>query len=332
MFRFEHPGFFWAALIPALLIGLYFVRKHLALRDWSRWGAETSNQKIFASQPAKPQWLWLGIPAALLLVIAFVNPQWGYKTVAVETKTADIYILMDISNSMLAQDVAPSRLERARRFGLDLSTAFRTDKVGLILFAGNAYMQSPLTTDWHAIQLYLGAAGPDQAGTQGTAIGEAVRLALKPKQEGEPAGHGALIILTDGEDHDSDAPSAVVAANEAGWITYIVGIGTEEGATIPISIDGSKDVKRDETGQPVKTALNRPLMTELAQKGHGKYYDLSEGNAIIDNLKKELAGLERNQLEKRSFSEHRSYFQWFLLPALLLMLILTVVNYKYDVV
>lgn len=331
MFRFEHPDLFWAAFIPFLLVGLHYVRKYLVIRDWSRWGAEESNQKILSAQPAKPRWLWLGLPVALLLVIAFVNPQWGFKTVAVETKTADIYILMDISNSMLAEDVAPSRLERARRFALDLSTAFRTDKVGLILFAGNAYMQSPLTTDWHAIQLYLGAAGPDQAGTQGTAIGEAVRLALKSRKEGESRGHGALIILTDGEDHDSDAPSAVEAANEAGWSTYIVGIGTEAGATIPMLIDGNKDVKRDETGQPVKTALNRTLMTELAQKGQGKYYDLAEGNAIIENLKTELASMERNQLEKRSFSEHRSYYQWFLLPALLLILMLTVVNYKYDV-
>ena len=332
MFRFEHPDLFWAALIPFLLVGLHFVRKYLVLRDWSKWGAEASNQKILSAQPEKPRWLWLGIPAALLLVIAFVNPQWGFKTVAVETKTADIYILMDISNSMLAEDVAPSRLERARRFALDLSTAFRSDKVGLILFAGNAYMQSPLTTDWHAIQLYLGAAGTDQAGTQGTSIGEAVRLALKSRKEGESEGHGALIILTDGEDHDSDAPSAVEAANQAGWVTYIVGIGTEAGASIPMSIDGTKDVKRDETGQPVKTALNRVLMTELAQSGQGKYYDLTEGATIIENLKSELAGLERNQLEKRSFSEHKSYFQWFLLPALLLILILTVVNYKYDVV
>lgn len=332
MFRFEHPGLFWAAVIPVLLIGVYSMRKYLVLKDWSRWGADASNQKVLLALPAKPRWIWLGILASMLLVIAFVNPQWGYRTVAVETKSADIYILMDISNSMLAEDVAPSRLERARRFAFDLSTAFRTDKVGLILFAGNAYMQSPLTTDWHAIQLYLGAAGPDQAGTQGTAIGEAVRLALKSGKEGESKGHGAIIILTDGEDHDSGAPSAVEAANEAGWSTYIVGIGTETGATIPMSVDGAKDVKRDETGQPVKTALNRPLMTDLAQKGQGKYYDLTEGNAIIENLKKELDGLERNQLEKRSFSEHRSYFQWFLLPALLLILILTVVNYKYDVV
>ena len=332
MFRFEHPVLFWAALIPVLLIGLYFARYFLLARDWSKWGTEQSNQKVLATNQSRPRWLWLSLAALILLVIAFVNPQWGFKTVTVENKTADIYILMDISNSMLAQDVAPSRLERARRFALDVSDAFRSDKVGLILFAGNAYMQSPLTTDWHAIQLYLNAAGPDQAGTQGTAIGDAIRLVLESKKDDVGESHGALIVLTDGEDHDSDAPSQVAAANASGWITYLIGIGTETGATIPVAIDGQKDVKRDETGQPVKTALNKSLMTELAQKGKGKYYDLTEGNSIIQDLKKELAGLERNQLEKRSFSEHRSYFQWFLLPALLLILLLTVVNYKYDVI
>ncbi len=141
-----------------------------------------------------------------LLTIAAANPQWGYRSVAVESKTADMYLVMDISNSMLAEDIAPSRLERARRIALDLSTAFKSDRVGLILFAGNAYIQSPLTTDWHAIQLFLNAAHPDQAGTQGTAIGEALRLILAAKSEGDAAGQGAIIVLTDGEDHDSDAP------------------------------------------------------------------------------------------------------------------------------
>jgi len=238
---------------------------------------------------------------------------------------------MDISNSMLAEDIAPSRLERARRIALDLSNAFRSDRVGLILFAGNAYIQSPLTTDWHAIQLFLNAAHPDQAGTQGTAIGEAVRLILKPKG-GDAAGQGAIIILTDGEDHDSDAPDAVEEAAEAGWMTYIIGVGTETGATIPMAIDGQKDVKRDEAGQPVQTALNRPLMMELAQKGKGRYFDATVGESIVDDLKQELAGLERSQMEKRSFTEHRSYFQWFLLPAMLLLLVLAGVNYKFDVI
>jgi Ca-activated chloride channel family protein len=275
--------------------------------------------------------MWLGLVATILLTVAAANPQWGFRTVAVENKSADIYLVLDISNSMLAEDIAPSRLERAKRIALDLSSAFKTDRVGLILFAGNAYVQSPLTTDWHAIQLFLNAAHPDQAGTQGTAIGEAVRLVLKPKS-GESAGQGALIILTDGEDHDSDAPAAVADAAEAGWTTYIIGVGTEAGSTIPMMIDGAKDVKRDESGQPVTTALNKKLMVDLAGKGNGKYYDASSGNAIIESLSKELAGLERSQQEKRSFSEHKSYFQWFLLPALVMMIALTMVNYKFDVI
>ncbi len=150
-----------------------------------------------------------------------------------QNKSAEIYLVLDISNSMLAEDVAPNRLEKAKKLAMDISTAFKTDKVGLILFAGNAYIQSPLTTDWHAIQLYLNAANPDQAGTQGTAIGEAIRLAIKSKKEKEDSGEGAIIILTDGEDHDSDAPTAIEEAGKEGWETYIIGVGTAEGGAHP---------------------------------------------------------------------------------------------------
>lgn len=330
MFRFEHPGFFWFTALSIVLVMLFVFRRYLIRRDWAKWGTEASNQKIAKSQQLQPRWMWVGLAIMVLLTFAAANPQWGYRSVAVETKSADIYLVLDISNSMLAEDIAPSRLERARRLALDLSSAFKTDRVGLILFAGNAYVQSPLTTDWHAIQLFLNAAHPDQAGTQGTSIGDAVRLVLKPQSEN--AGQGAIIILTDGEDHDADAPEAVADAAEAGWMTYIIGVGTEAGATIPYAFDGRKDTKRDETGKPVITALNKPLMKELAQNGKGKYFDATEGESIISQMKTELAGLERSQLEKRSFTEHRSYFQWFLLPAVLLLFMLVIANYKFDVV
>lgn len=271
----------------------------------------------------------MSIAGIVLLSMAATNPQWGFRKVAVESKSAQIYLVLDISNSMLAEDIAPNRLERAKRLALDLSNAFRTDKVGLILFAGNAYMQSPLTTDWHAIQLFLNAANPDQAGTQGTAIGDAIRLAMKSQGE-EEAGQGALLVLTDGEDHDSDAPSAIEEATAAGWATYIIGVGTEAGGTIPVSLDGTRDVKRDENGQPVMTALNEPLMKELVQKGNGRYFHINQGVSIIDDLKGELAALGRTQMEKRSFSEHKSFFQYFLFPGLLLILVPLMVNYKFD--
>jgi Ca-activated chloride channel family protein len=332
MFRFEHPEFFWLALLPMIVGGSYFLRKYFAGIDWIQWGTNHSNAKTQGAHSYKPRWLWLAIVASVGLMVAAVNPQWGYRAIAVESKSADIYLVMDISNSMLAEDIAPSRLERARRMALDMSTAFKTDRVGLILFAGNAYMQSPLTTDWHAIQLFLNAANPSQAGTQGTAIGEAVRLATKSKSDEDAAGQGALIILTDGEDHDQNAPEAIKEATAEGWATYIIGFGTEQGGMIPVSISGRRDVKRDMNGQPVQTSLNRPLMQQLAREGGGKYYDADEGSTIIADLKEELAGLERSQMEKRSFSEHRSYYQWFLLPAVLLIFTLVSLNYKFDVI
>lgn len=331
MFRFEHPELFWLLLLPAGFALLAWLRKHKAKQDWMKWGSEASNVRVLSSLP-RPRYMWLNLAGILLLCIAAVNPQWGYKKVEVETKSAELYIMLDISNSMLAEDLAPNRLERARRVALDISTAFRTDKVGLILFAGNAYIQSPLTTDWHAIQLFLNAAHPDQAGTQGTAIGDAVRLALKSRQAEESEGQGAFIILTDGEDHDGDAPTAIEEASAAGWVTYIIGVGTEAGGSIPVMIDGQKDLKRDESGQPVKTALNEPLMKELVAKGSGKYYNLNDGASIVEELKSELATLERSRIEKRSFSEHISYFQWFLLAGLLLLLTVRVINYKFDLV
>ncbi len=332
MFRFQHPEFFWIGLLPVLIIAGFFLSAWFGGKRWSNWGSTLSNNKVLEKLKNKPSFLWFVGLAVILLSIAAVNPQWGYKTETVENKTADIYLCLDISNSMLAEDVAPNRLERARRFALDLSSAFKTDRIGLIVFAGNAYIQSPLTSDWHAIELYLNAAHPDQAGTQGTAIGEAIRLATKSGNNSEDPGEGAIIIITDGEDHDSDAPLAIQESVAKGWSTYVVGVGTEEGGTIPIMINGNKDVKRDETGQPIKTKLNRQLMTDLASNGNGKYYDLNSIPTIIDDLKSELSKLERSHLEKRSFSDHKSYFQWFLLPALLLILMYASVNYKHEVI
>lgn len=330
MFRFEHPGFFWLAALTALVVLFYFIRRYLTQKSWLSWGTDASNQKIALDKQIRPKWMWVGLTCTVLLTITAANPQWGYRSVAVENKSADIYLVLDISNSMLAEDIAPSRLDKARRMALDLSSKFKSDKVGLILFAGNAYIQSPLTTDWHAIQLFLNAADPDQAGTQGTSIGAAVRLILRSDTD-EKGSQGAIVILTDGENHDEDASDAVKEAVETGWVTHIIGVGTEAGSTIPVSLNGRKDVKRDETGQPIKTALNRSLMIELAQKGNGKFFDATQPG-IIDELGKELAGLERSQMEKRSFTEHRSYFQWFLFPALCLLGFFVVANFKFDVI
>lgn len=332
MFRFEHPELFWLMAIPVALFFVYLIRIRILRLTWSKWSSESSRIKSYGRRKVRPAFLWMGLLGILLLCVGAVNPQWGYKTEDVENKSADIYIALDISNSMLAEDIAPNRLERARRIALDIANEFKTDRVGLILFAGNAYVQSPLTTDWRAIQLYLNAANPDQAGTQGTEISNAIRHVIQSRKAGETNQQGAIIVITDGEDHDDEAPSAVQNAATLGWTTYVIGIGTENGGTIPVTINGSRELKRDEHGQVVRTKLNEPLMRKLAETGQGRYFSLNDPGDIATEMKKELATLSRTQLEKRSFSEHRSYFQWFVLPGVLLILGCVWVNYKYDVV
>ena len=332
MFRFEHPEFFWLIIITFLVTGGFYLRHYTWQRDLSRWGSPNTVKRVSESLGSHASLKWPIVLALLILNVAIVNPQWGFKTRAIENKTADIYILLDISNSMLAEDIAPNRLERAKRFALDLASAFRSDRIGLVVFAGNAYMQSPLTTDLKAIHLYLNSANPNQAGTQGTAIGKAIRLAANSRSEEEEKGEGAMIVITDGEDHDGDAIEAIQHATSKGWTTYIIGVGTEQGSTIPVMTHNQKDVKRDENGQPVITAMNRSLMVNLAQQGGGKYFDITEGSSIIENLKNELMKLERSHLEKRSFSEHKSYYQWCLIAALIIIMLIPTIRFKHDVV
>src|SRR5687767_265057 len=168
MFRFEHPGFFWLLIITAVVIISLYLRMRFWTKGLSLWGSQNTVRKLADRLRDRVRLTWLTIIALLLLNIAAVNPQWGFRTRTIDKKTADIFLLLDISNSMLAEDIAPSRLERAKRLALELASSFKSDRIGLVVFAGNAYMQSPLTTDWHAIELYLNAAHPDQAGTQGT--------------------------------------------------------------------------------------------------------------------------------------------------------------------
>jgi len=333
MFRFEHPEFFWLIIISMVMIGALFFRKNALQKHLAQWGSLNTVRRLTENLKDNSRLIWLSVIGLLLLNLAAVNPQWGTKTRSIEGKTADLYMLLDISNSMLAEDIAPNRLERAKRLALDISNTFKSDRVGLILFAGNAYMQSPLTTDWHAIQLYLNAANPDQAGTQGTEIGKAIRLAANAEKEADDdTGQGALVIITDGEDHDSDAVTAMKDAATKGWTSYVIGVGTEAGSTIPMQAGRERDVKRDETGQPVVTKLNRALLMDLAQQGNGMYFDIAEGNAIIQNLKNEFAKLERSHMEKRSFSEHKSYYQWFLMAGLIIIMLIPTIRYKNDVI
>jgi len=259
--------------------------------------------------------------AAVLVPLVLANPQWGTRTTTHVIKSADVQVLFDISNSMLAPDVPPSRLERARQLALRLTEALRTERIGLVFFAGNAYVQSPLTTDWQAIRLFLQAADPGQAGTQGTAIGDAIRLVLR-ESEADSSQGGVIFLLTDGEDHDEDAVEAVTEAAGSGWVTHVIGVGTEDGGTIPIMTNRGQDLKRDADGQPVTTRLNEELLRSIARAGGGEYNRVGDDDAIVRQALAAMDTFSQRRSTQRVFSEKGSYFAVALLPLILILFIL----------
>lgn len=322
MFRFENTEYLYLlALVPVLLL-LYFL-----FTSWFKQESlKLSEDNLF--QRLSPHFSWgkkhlkfgLLLSAITFLCIAFANPQWGNKKEKVRAQSSDVFIALDISQSMMAEDISPNRLERAKRLTQNIVRSLKGNRIGLIYFAGSAYLQMPLSNDYAAAEIFLQSANTGQAGTQGTAIVEAIDLALRAFEEDKQY-QRSLIIVTDGESHDEEAIAKAEEALDRGLVVFTVGIGTEEGGFIPFKERGREGFKRDKDGNPVKSALNIQLLKDLAGNGGGEYYLVQEGNQIIADLKTEIDRLEKQEVEQRSFSEYASYFQYFLGFALLLLFI-----------
>lgn len=313
MFRFEEISFlFWLGLVPCLLLVFYVVHQFRKKRI-ERVGDPSLVERLMPESSMTRIWLknifvLIGIA---FLFIAASNPQWGTKKEKIKAQSADIFIAFDISQSMMAQDISPSRLERAKRFCEKLIQNLKGDRIGLIYFAGDAYLQMPLTNDYAAAELFIKSANPNLAGTQGTAIDDAIELAMRAYEE-DVQHQRALIIISDGEDHDQDAISMAKEGSDAGLVIYTVGVGTETGAYIPFVNRGRSEFKKDEDGAPVMSRLNVPNLQEIARNGGGEFYLVSDGSEAITDLKDRMSRLQKREVEQKSFSEYNSYFQWFL--------------------
>ncbi len=305
-------------IVAGLLALHYFQRK----RIFQRIADSHLHHRMLEDISRSKEWLkgMLFLAGLLMACLALSNPQWGFKKEKVERKAADVYIALDISNSMLAEDIPPNRLERAKKFAGELVNNLKGDRIGLILFAGSAYLQMPLTTDYAAAQVYLQSANPSNAGTQGTAIGEALELGMRTYDE-RSASNRALVIITDGENHEEGAVEAMENARQAGVVPFIVGVGSEEGGFIPMMIRGREDYKRDENGSPVRTRLDEDLMRDLVRAGGGRYYNIANPGTVIASIQEEINQLEKRDIEERSFSEYESYFQYFLFMGIVLFLV-----------
>lgn len=320
--RFEHISYLYALLLVPLflLVGwLTLVWRRRAIR---RLGdPELVSALMPESSMAKRRLKWLlAVSAFAFLVVAVANPMMGRQAAEVKRQSIDVLIALDVSNSMMAEDITPNRLERTRQFIGRLIERLEHDRVGLIIFAGKAYLQMPLTTDHNAARMMLRTIHPDMLPTQGTALAEAISLSMDAFNR-EQAKHTALVIFSDGEDHEEGALEAAKEAAKTGTTLFTVGVGTPRGAPVPDYADRQRrGFKTDREGNIILSRLNEDILNKIAVTANGQYFRLSGSTEQLNELMNALERLEKRELDGMQSDDFVSYFQLPLALALLLLL------------
>jgi len=316
MLRLENPillNLLWAlALLAVLLVSYWRWRQ----RTLQQLGSPALAERLMLGFSSRKFWfknVLFGLSLALIAV-AIANPQRAERRTPPAQQSSDVLIALDISQSMLAKDVAPSRLEAAKTFIQKLAEQLEKERLGLIFFAGDAYAQMPLSTDVGSLMLFVRNANTDYITTQGTDVVSAIELAGRLFNSESQAGR-ALIIVSDGEHHEADALIRARKAKAEGIVIHTIAVGTATGANIPA---GKAGAKRDFTGQTIRTQANEILLRDIAKAGGGITLNLSDAGAV-KSLAQEIASLQKTAVEAKSYTEYVSYFQWFILPALLLL-------------
>jgi len=322
MFRLEHPVILnlLALLVVLVLIQRFVLRSSLkkmqSFASKSLWSGLIPKLDFKKNKQRSILWI-IGLG---LIILAMSNPQWGTRKEKIEIKSTDVYLVLDISNSMLCNDIKPNRLERAKLWCESLIRSLSNDRIGTVLFAGHAFLQSPLTTDYGSATMFVRTAVPDLITTQGTNISDAINTCIENFPKNDEA-QKVIILLSDGEDHDELAKDLAAKARQNNISIFTIGTGTLQGGLIPVQIQRMQDYKRDDSGKPVQTKLNKEILTSIAQNTNGKYFTIDDGDAIIPLIKSEIATMTKQRVAERAYSEYESYFPYLLFPALLCLLV-----------
>jgi len=322
-FRFANPEYLYLLLvIPAFAIIFW-----LARRGRRRAIRKFGNPELLAGlmpnvsngRPVVKFWIWM--LALAFMIVGIARPQFGSKLKTVKRKGIEIMIALDVSNSMLAQDIKPDRLDRAKRAIAKLTDRLNQDKIGLIVFAGQAYIQLPITTDYASAKLFLNSVNTNMVPVQGTAIGAAINLAARsfsPNFEGNKT----IIVITDGENHEDNPVAAAKAAYEKGITVNTIGMGLPEGAPIPVTLpNGEQGYRKDKQGNTIITKLDQKMLTEIANAGGGTYIRANNAQVGLNTLFDELNKLQKAEIESRVYSDYEDQYGYFLIMALALILI-----------
>lgn len=320
MFRFEDPIYLYLLLLIPLLAVIYFAGYRRRRKRLRKFG---DPQLLRQLMPDVSRWrpgvkFWLLQAALALLIIMLARPQMGTRISHEKRTGIETIIAMDISNSMRAEDVVPSRLDRSKMIVENLVDKFSNDKIGLIVFAGDAFVQLPITSDYVSAKMFLSNIDPSMIATQGTDIAGAIEMARHSFTQDQEVGK-AIIIITDGEDHEGGALESAKKAREAGMHVYVLGVGSTQGAPIPIP--GTGDYMIDNTGTTVMSALNEPMCREVAQAGGGTFIHVENNSRAQDLLDAELDKLSKKEIDSTVYSDFDEQFMAFGILALLLLII-----------
>ena len=319
MFRFENPIFLYLLLAIPLLVAFRFLSDRRQKRRIRRFGDETLVHDMMedVSNIRPKVKFWLLTAALALLIIALARPQMGTRISREKRQGIEAIICMDISNSMLASDVVPSRLSKSKLLVENMVDKFVNDKVGLIVFAGDAFVQLPITSDYVSAKMFMHGITPSLIASQGTDIAAAINLALHSFTPDEKTGK-AIIVITDGEDHEGRALEMAQEAKEQGVRVFILGVGTKNGSAIRTS-DGH--YLTDNTGQTVISRLNEEMCKEIAEAGSGTYIHVDNNSEAQERLDNEIAKMQKGEVEAVVYSEYAEQFQALGIIALLLIII-----------
>lgn len=320
MFRFETPEYLYLLLLlPVLAVAhyLWMLRKK---RNLKRYGDPTLLKPLMkdVSRLRTEIKFWLLQFSLLFLIIALARPQYGTKVETRKRNGIEAIIAMDISNSMLAEDVRPNRLEKAKMMISNLVDNMVDDKIGLVIYAGQAYVQLPITSDYVSAKMFLETISPSQIEMQGTDIAAAIDISAKSftTQQGVSR---AIFIITDGEDNEGGAVEAARAAAQNGIHVYVLGVGEPAGAPIPVPGTGRYII--DNEGNTVISRLNEGMCREIANAGQGNYIYVDNSSSAQKKLNKYVENLGRTEMETSVFSEYDEQFQGFILLSLLFLLL-----------
>ena len=319
MFRFEEPTYLYLLLLLPFLAAFYLYSNYRRRKAIRKFGDPVLMAQLMpdASKYRPDVKFWLVFAAIGLFAVLLARPQFGSKLETVKRQGVEVMIALDISNSMLAQDVQPSRLEKAKRLVAQLVDKMENDKVGMIVFAGDAFTQLPITSDYISAKMFLESINPSLISKQGTAIGAAINLATRSFTPQEGVGR-AVIVITDGENHEGGAVEAAKAAAEKGIQVSVLGVGMPDGAPIPV--EGTNDFRRDRDGNVVVTRLNEQMCQEIAQAGDGIYVRVDNSNAAQKVIAQEINKMAKADVETQVYTEFNEQFQavaWIILLLLL---------------